>query len=88
MMRKAFHLDIDSLTTSGIWVREDYTRLYGYYSKYSAEVQNDQFQKAPSIIVTGQLGVGECFSSYIHSSLSNILLKGENAGSFMPYAAA
>ena len=82
-------LDIDSLETSKIWVRKDYTRIYEFCDKHSAEVQNDNFEQAASIVITGQPGVGECFSSYIHSSIPCIFgLKGRAIGFYMPYADA
>ena len=85
----ALNLGIDSLETSKIWVREDYTRIYEFCDKHSAEVQNDNFEQAASIVITGQPGVGECFSSYIHSSIPCIFgLKGRAIGFYMPYADA
>jgi hypothetical protein len=54
----ALNLDIDFLYPSSLWVREDYIRLYDYCSVYCDKAQNSRNRRAPSIVITGQPGIG------------------------------
>jgi hypothetical protein len=50
-------IGIDGLTSSKIWVRSEYIRLYAYLEeRYSKANQRD---RAPAAVVTGQPGIGE-----------------------------
>ncbi|KAI9429783.1 hypothetical protein H4582DRAFT_2024675, partial [Lactarius indigo] len=42
-----------------LWVRKEYIRLYGYCNKY-LELHRDK-HKAPSVVVTGQPGIGKSY---------------------------
>jgi len=55
-------LGIRNLRTSIFWVRKDYLRIYDQCDSYYEQVCSRQC-KTRSIVITGQPGVGECFSS-------------------------
>ena len=44
---------------SKLWVRKDYIRIYDHCEGYGTKIRH----KPPSAIISGQPGVGECFSS-------------------------
>jgi hypothetical protein len=71
------NLDIESLETQRPWVRMDYLRAYDYCNFHYDEVLKSQLQwgpkTAPSVVITGQPGIGQCFSS-LRPSIPNTLL--------------
>jgi|SRR6267142_2943820 len=63
----ALDLDVKSLRISGLWVRQDYIRLYNYCNTHYNNVWSHSKPgrpppSAPSVVITGQPGIGECFS--------------------------
>ena len=58
----ALDLDDDSLAPSKIWIRKDYLRIYDFCER-RCEYIRDNLHLAPSVVVTGQPGLGEYFSS-------------------------
>jgi hypothetical protein len=62
------------LETQRLWVRTDYLRLYDYCKFHCDFVEKSQEQGpklAPSVVITGQPGIGRCFSSLRPSILKH-----------------
>ena len=58
----ALDLDDDTLAPSKLWIRKDYLRIYDFCERRYKYIRNNLHQ-APSVVVTGQPGLGEYFSS-------------------------
>lgn len=74
-------LGISEIRIQKLWVRKDYIRIYEYCNSHYNEVwshpnpdshlgANWKPPMAPSIVITGQPGIGDCFS-YLRSSQSS-----------------
>ena len=61
--RGCFRLDLEHHFDSKLWIRKDYLRIYDYCVDRYKYVR-DNLHKAPSVVITGQPGLGECFSSW------------------------
>jgi hypothetical protein len=90
-----FVLDLgnESLKTQALWVRRDYLRFYEYCNLYCNSVLDSQLghrsKTAPSVVITGQPGIGRCFWSLRPSILKYLLIEqGRATGSIMPSAGA
>ena len=63
----ALNLGIQSLRTQRLWVRKDYIRFYDHcvtrYNRGWNRPNPDTARRAPSVVITGQPGIGRCFSS-------------------------
>ena len=69
---KCYGLDLAmELKCSKLWVRQDYIRIYDYCVKRHQEGPSSAEERARSVVVTGQPGIGALLSSVISSSLSN-----------------
>jgi len=71
-----FH--IKSLRISKLWVRQDYIRLYDYCNTHYNDVWSYSEPdwpppSAPSVVITGQPGIGECFSRLRSSILEHLM---------------
>jgi hypothetical protein len=53
-------IGIQNLEQSKLWIRKDYFRLYEYCNKY---LESSREHMPPSVVITGQPGVGKCFTS-------------------------
>jgi hypothetical protein len=53
------HFDIPALKPSTLWVREDYKSLYDFCMYYFNRPNVKSGSKPPSVIITGQPGIGE-----------------------------
>ena len=51
--------DIEDLDPSGLWVREEYVLFYDYCVAYFNKPNIRSAPEPPSIIITGQPGIGE-----------------------------
>jgi DNA replication protein DnaC len=62
----ALSFDIEDFDPSGMWIRKDYGLLYDYCTNYFNEPNVKTGDEAPSVVITGQPGVGKWhdFSSY------------------------
>jgi len=58
----SLELGIPGLRISKLWVRKDYLRIYDHCNEHCEKVRKAE-HLSPSAIITGQPGVGECFSS-------------------------
>ena len=47
-------------TTKTIWIRQEYIRVYDFCEEYLKFCRNNKLQASPSVVVTGQPGIGEC----------------------------
>jgi hypothetical protein len=47
-------------TTKTIWIRQEYIRVYDFCEKYLNFCGTNSLQETPSVVVTGQPGIGEC----------------------------
>lgn len=54
-------LGIESFRISRLWVHKDYIRLYDGCNTHFNEISNMNVPP-PSVVITGQLGIGTCFS--------------------------
>ena len=54
----ALYFDIEGLN-SNMWVREDYVLLYDHCTTYFNRPNVRSFSKPPSVIITGQSGIGK-----------------------------
>jgi hypothetical protein len=45
-----------------IWIREDHVRIYEYCERYYEEITKSRSPRPPSVVITGQPGIGKCFS--------------------------
>jgi hypothetical protein len=43
-----------------IWIRKEYIRAYDFCEKYLVFCRNNPLHQPPSVVVTGQPGIGEC----------------------------
>jgi hypothetical protein len=55
----AFFFEIDGLNASSMWVREDYMLLYDDCTAHFANPDIGDDSSPPSVIITGQPGVGK-----------------------------
>jgi hypothetical protein len=53
------HFDIEEEQPSTLWVRKDYESLYDWCMYYFNRPNVDSGPKPPSVIITGQPGIGE-----------------------------
>jgi hypothetical protein len=44
-----------------IWIRQDYIRIYEHCERYYLKVANIKSPRPPSVVITGQPGIGKCF---------------------------
>jgi hypothetical protein len=56
----ALHFGIENFERSKIWVRRDYLRIYKYCVKHHDKAKTFSGRVAPSVVITGHPGVGEC----------------------------
>lgn len=63
VVRGCFALDLDSnyFTTSKLWVRRDYLRIYDRCDSHYEHIRNNG-HLSPSVVITGQPGIGERYS--------------------------
>ena len=54
-------IDVPSIGWSSIWVRKEYLRMYRHCVEHFEPGRHSQFM-SPSLIVTGQPGIGEFFT--------------------------
>ncbi len=54
-------LGIPDIGRSKLWIRREYIRLYKYYNEYLESRRKEQVP--PSVVITGQPGIGERFVS-------------------------
>ena len=47
-------------TTKTIWIRQEYLRVYDFCKEYLKFCRTNKLQESPSVVVTGQPGIGEC----------------------------
>ena len=67
-----YGLDLDMrFKCSKMWVRQDYIRIYEYCEKQHREGPSSAEERARSVVVTGQPGIGALLSSVVSNSLSN-----------------
>jgi len=72
-------LDVKGFGVSKLWVRKDYIRIYDHCSSYCENTLNDPNQHlAPSAIITGQPGLGECGASHRLFTFKHTYTKREN----------
>jgi|SRR6266850_1847148 len=62
------NFDIKPFPTTKLWIRKDYIRMYDHCHQYVNDVRNSELQGEvppipPSVVITGQPGIGEYFSS-------------------------
>jgi hypothetical protein len=65
-------LVIKPIKCSELWVRQDYIRIYDYCSKRYEEGPSSVGQKARSVVITGQPGVGVFLSSVASCDLCTL----------------
>jgi hypothetical protein len=53
----AFSFDIKPVKASNVWVREDYVLLYDECTAFFANAES--FSEPPSVVITGQPGIGK-----------------------------
>jgi hypothetical protein len=53
---------IMGLARSRLWIRNDYIRIYNRCEGLYNDVEHDKSGIAPSIVITGQPGIGKSFS--------------------------
>jgi hypothetical protein len=69
---KCFGLDLGiNLKCSKMWVRQDYIRIYDYCSERHEAGPSSATERARSVVITGQPGVGVFLSSLASCALSN-----------------
>jgi hypothetical protein len=69
---KCYGLDLGTdIKCSQMWVRQDYIRMYDYCIEWHQEVQSSKLEGMPSVVITGQPGIGVFLSSVASSTLSN-----------------
>jgi hypothetical protein len=69
---ECFALDLGiELECSKLWVRQDYIRIYDYCSKRHEEGPSCASERAYSVVITGQPGIGVFLSSVASHELSN-----------------
>jgi len=56
----ALDFGIENFERSKIWVRRDYLRIYKYCGKHHDKAKNFSGRVAPSVVISGHPGVGEC----------------------------
>lgn len=86
VVRGCFRLDLGHHFDSKLWVRKDYIRIYDYCVNRYEHVRN-KLRKAPSVVITGQPGLGECFS-WTFRFQSHLYEKENLIGSLMLYGEA
>jgi hypothetical protein len=89
----ALNLGIGFFQAQSLWVRRDYLRFYDRCNLYCDSVRNSELNEgpktAPSVVITGQPGIGRCFSSLRPSILKYLFIEqGRATGSIMPSADA
>ena len=84
----ALDFGIKHLERSKLWIRNDYLRIYDYCNQHYDTVKSFRSGIAPSVVITGQAGVGECsIPLVLYERLpSHIILckKGSHTGSTLP----
>ena len=55
----ALDFGMEHLERSKLWIRNDYLRIYDYCNKHYDRVKSLGSGIAPSVVITGQAGVGE-----------------------------
>ena len=55
----ALDFGIEHLERSKLWIRNDYLRIYDYCNKHYDRVKSIGRGVAPSVVITGQPGIGE-----------------------------
>jgi hypothetical protein len=69
---KCFGLDLGvNIRCSKMWVRQDYIRIYDYCSRRHEEGPSSATERARSVVITGQPGIGMFLSSVATCALSN-----------------
>lgn len=63
VVRGCFALDLDNVgfAISKLWVRKDYLRIYDHCDSHCEDIRRLEHLR-PSVVITGQPGIGECFS--------------------------
>jgi len=56
----ALDFGIENFERSKLWVRRDYLQIYKYCGKHHDKAKNFSGRVAPSVVITGHPGVGEC----------------------------
>jgi hypothetical protein len=68
----ALDFGIENLERSKLWVRRDYLRIYKYCGTHYDKVKNFSGRVAPSVVITGHPGVGECSAPSDHVPSSTV----------------
>ena len=55
----ALDFGIEHLERSKLWIRSDYLQIYDYCNEHYDRVKNLVSGIAPSVVITGQAGIGE-----------------------------
>jgi hypothetical protein len=50
----------DIAGANAIWIRQEYIRVYNFCEEYLKFCRTNLLQEPPSVVVTGQPGIGEC----------------------------
>lgn len=53
---------ITALGRSKLWIRQEYLRLYKYCDDHLGSKSSNILQESPSVVITGQPGIGKCFT--------------------------
>jgi hypothetical protein len=75
-----FNLDNPEISTDAILLRQEYPRFYDLCDSYCDRRKSGFLKKAPSVVITGQPGIGECspLSSVRHRYRSHLACKGKS----------
>ena len=77
------NLGIKPFSITRLWIRRDYIRLYERCNEHDNDVRESELQLegapriAPSVVITGQPGIGEYFSSSRHPILNHPFMNRE-----------
>jgi hypothetical protein len=75
----ALDLDMPNFQRSRLWVRKDYVRIYDYCNKrFEHEREHPSRDVAPSVVITGQPGIGEASRILIIHYLKSSCLERES----------
>ena len=55
-----FILRLPEMADEEIWIRQEYIRVYDFCKEYLKFCRTNGLRKPPSVVVTGQPGIGEC----------------------------
>ena len=58
------NIGIPTLGPTKLWIRNEYVRMYKHCENH-LETNRNEF-KSPAMVVTGQPGIGKCFTSSYH----------------------